>query len=492
MDADHWWSVDRSERPSWKELLAWEPPSSPSLRGKRGNDSSNHQSALYKIVRGSIDTVIPAKQHTIRIMLSSTFQDYSQERNFLLKDVLPYLKEFGGKFGIDVWLSEMRWGISDEAVRLNRTTEICLKEVERCRKESIGHYFCLMLGNRYGYRPPPTLLSIEEYDRVIQINAHNEDGEQDGGQDGPRIVELLKKYYHLDENLVPPAYVFLRDLGKVHEQISVATNTTAPWIEFIKSWIPFSNEMKAEMPARNVDDDTFWNEEQILSNFFDVPSITEREAIAGLLGDEAKALGSSQRALVYHRNILDVDDKYYRSYSDTDQRTQGWETRLEKMTSLKERTRAYMKENGGHFRHFEVDSIDNMQHYLNDFGDDFCLAVVKKIQDVVLCRRKGHCRQDQVFDLPILQEISQHHNHAKQLFVGREVIVSKLVDHCKSGSGAFVIYGNSGCGKTCILAQVARLMQDHIKNEDQTLVLRFLGISPGKSATYILGCLQLT
>ena len=28
--------------------------------------------------------------------------------------VLPFLKFFGSKFGIDVVISEMRWGISDE------------------------------------------------------------------------------------------------------------------------------------------------------------------------------------------------------------------------------------------------------------------------------------------------------------------------------------------------------------------------------------------
>ena len=221
--------VDRSERPTWKELLAWKPmPLPPGTGGDHdddggGNDDSistsstcAHQSIQDKIVRGNIGTVIPTKRNTIRIMLSSTFQDYSRERNFLLKDVLPFLKAFGGKFGIDIWLSEMRWGISDEAVRLNRTTEICLKEVQRCREESIGHYFCLMLGNRYGYRPAPPTLSIEEYNRAIQI-VGGEDGKDD------KIVTLLKKYYHLDENLVPPAYVFLRDLGKMHQKSAVAT-----------------------------------------------------------------------------------------------------------------------------------------------------------------------------------------------------------------------------------------------------------------------------
>ena len=70
------------------------------------------------------------------------------------------------------------------------------------------------------------------------------------------------------------------------------------------------------------DDDTFWDEEQTLSKFFDVPSITEREAIAGLLGDTAKDLGSSKRALLYHRHIEHIDDQYYRRYCDTDERTQ--------------------------------------------------------------------------------------------------------------------------------------------------------------------------
>ena len=152
-------------------------------------------------------------------------------------------------------------------------------------------------------------------------------------------------------------------------------------------------------------------------------------------------------------------------------------TRLDKMNSLKGRTSQYMKDNGGHFRSFDINSIDDMQSYLNDFGDDFCLMVCKNIQEFVSSRSQH--RHPDFFESATIKEISLHHNRAKQIFVGRESIVSKLVHHCKWGSGALVIYGNSGCGKTSILAQVAQEMQDHIVKENQTLVLRFLGISPG-------------
>ena len=152
-DDPHPWPLNcenralRKERPYWDEVLQWKPNESIQV--------NHHETSQYnrevrdqqqRIVEGHIYAPLPkelTEGDTIRIMISSTFQDFVEERNLLLKDVLPYLEEFGAKFGIKVKLIEMRWGISDEAVRQNRTIAICLNEVRRCLKESIGQHFCL-------------------------------------------------------------------------------------------------------------------------------------------------------------------------------------------------------------------------------------------------------------------------------------------------------------------------------------------------------------
>ena len=38
-------------------------------------------------------------------------------------------------------VADMRWGIRDEALDDHSTTELCLKEIEHCRKLSVGPNF---------------------------------------------------------------------------------------------------------------------------------------------------------------------------------------------------------------------------------------------------------------------------------------------------------------------------------------------------------------
>lgn len=139
---------ERKDRPYWDEVFKWKPSESILLVNNHATKYYNRElkEQQQRIVEGHIYAPLPKEleeRDTIRIMISSTFQDFVEERNLLLKDVLPYLEEFGAKFGIKVALIEMRWGISDEAVRQNRTIAICLNEVRRCLKESIGQHFCL-------------------------------------------------------------------------------------------------------------------------------------------------------------------------------------------------------------------------------------------------------------------------------------------------------------------------------------------------------------
>ena len=111
-------SVDRREqRAYWKSLLSW----APALAKKESKEEDaaytledSYELLAKRIIRGEIEAALPPEKNSIRIFLSSTFNDYGAERDLLLRDVLPFLKFFGSKFGIDVVISEMRWGISDE------------------------------------------------------------------------------------------------------------------------------------------------------------------------------------------------------------------------------------------------------------------------------------------------------------------------------------------------------------------------------------------
>jgi len=461
-------TVEREDRDFWKQLLKWEPPSVPSsvppsvppsvdiVSESDGDDSRETDlDELHKtIFEGHVDVSLPPKKNNICILLASTITDYSEERDLLFNDVLPYLQRYGAKFGINVEISEMRLGLEGEAIRDYRIVDTCLDEVQRCREESIGISFCLMVGDLYGYTPPPRKLTTDEYDRAISE-----------GDD--QLIELINKYYYLDENLIPPSYVTEH--------------------------------------AR---------EEEIITNFFGTPSVTELMAVAGILGEEARNSMAGNNALVYERNFQNITDDAFSLYCDTND-----DDRKDKLDKFKRASWRAIEDDQGHYRRFEVPSPDDesMQIYLTEFANDFCYQVVSDIRRVVIARQNEDSMlsrlstgrtKDQYH--ATLNEISLHHAHAQSrynTFVGREGIVGKLVDHCFSGKGALVLTGGSGTGKTSVLSEVARKLDEAIhattfhsddsissdlsgsqvssrsSKKKPVILVRFLGISPASSTS---------
>ena len=61
---------------------------------------------------------------------------------------------------------DMRWGVRDEATDDHMTTTICLEEVRNCRLSSIGPNFIFFGGTKYGYRPIPTVIECDEFEKI--------------------------------------------------------------------------------------------------------------------------------------------------------------------------------------------------------------------------------------------------------------------------------------------------------------------------------------
>ena len=92
----------------------------------------------------------PAAPHTreIRVFLSSTFHDFMQERDLLVKQLFPSLRRRAQKRGVELVDVDLRWDITKEESQQGKVIGICLAEIERCRP-----YFIGMLGERYGWTP---------------------------------------------------------------------------------------------------------------------------------------------------------------------------------------------------------------------------------------------------------------------------------------------------------------------------------------------------
>src|ERR1039457_1524975 len=101
---------------------------------------------------------MPASSRTIRLFVSSTFSDLKAERDALQREVFPRLRQLCLSRGLRFQAIDLRWGISEEAGRDNRTMRICLRELRRCQQDRPKPNFLILLGDRYGWRPLPEII----------------------------------------------------------------------------------------------------------------------------------------------------------------------------------------------------------------------------------------------------------------------------------------------------------------------------------------------
>eukprot|EP01128_Nolandella_sp_AFSM9_P003370 TRINITY_DN1445_c0_g1_i2.p1 TRINITY_DN1445_c0_g1~~TRINITY_DN1445_c0_g1_i2.p1 ORF type:complete len:1454 (-),score=310.78 TRINITY_DN1445_c0_g1_i2:10-3903(-) len=101
----------------------------------------------YSFSRG--DDSFEDTSRNIRLFVSSTFRDMGDEREVLMKKVLPRLRALCKERGVFITSVDLRWGITSEQTDEGTTIDICMNEIDRCRP-----YFLCLLGNRYGWSQP--------------------------------------------------------------------------------------------------------------------------------------------------------------------------------------------------------------------------------------------------------------------------------------------------------------------------------------------------
>lgn len=89
------------------------------------------------------------RSRTARIFLSSTFRDFGEERDLLVRRVFPTLRGRLNDRCIELVDVDLRWGITAEQAERGEVLPICLAEIDRSRPFFVG-----LLGERYGWIPP--------------------------------------------------------------------------------------------------------------------------------------------------------------------------------------------------------------------------------------------------------------------------------------------------------------------------------------------------
>lgn len=89
-----------------------------------------------------------SNERNVVVFVSSGFRDMEHERNILINEVFPSVREYCYDRGITFSEIDLRIGVSEDESKEGRTLEICLEEIERSRPFFIG-----IVGERYGWRP---------------------------------------------------------------------------------------------------------------------------------------------------------------------------------------------------------------------------------------------------------------------------------------------------------------------------------------------------
>lgn len=101
------------------------------------------------------------------IFVSSTFRDFQYERDCLRSQVIPALNETARKYGESVDFCDLRWGV-DTTEEYEKAAEkvisVCLDEIDRSRP-----YMLILLGERYGFVPDPSVISLEAHRRKLEL-----------------------------------------------------------------------------------------------------------------------------------------------------------------------------------------------------------------------------------------------------------------------------------------------------------------------------------
>ena len=105
-------------------------------------------------------------RHVFRLFISSTFGDFQAERE-ALRAVWKRLEAFCAARGASFQVVDLRWGIGPDQAHSHDTIQICLDEVRRCQQLSPRPNFVVLVGDRYGWRPPGVTIPDDDFTHIM-------------------------------------------------------------------------------------------------------------------------------------------------------------------------------------------------------------------------------------------------------------------------------------------------------------------------------------
>jgi hypothetical protein len=386
---------------------------------------------------------------TIRIFISSTFSDFTNERNALKEIVFPRLRQLCEEMGARFQAVDLRWGVSEEAGLDQQTINICLDEIHRCQRISPRPNFLILLGDRYGWQPVPAAIPSVEFKSILDYLL------VDSQSDSAR--EALKHWYTLDNNVVPPVYRLRARTGKY-------TNYNI-WRKVEYS---LQNVLRDAVEAILISEES--REKYYLS-------ATGQEIVLGALNPPEGVPEPIEHVFCFFRSIRNLPSgeqaKAAKDFLDLDLKEfPNPEARgqLELLkTSLK-------KKLPGNIFYYDTQWAAN--GITTGHIKQLCLDVEIRLSEVI---RSQLSKIEKKSDLE--QEIEAHVRfqiERSSYFLGRDDILSQAREYLLGkNTKSLAIYGRGGSGKSSLMARIIDEVQSLYP--EATVIFRFIGITPASS-----------
>ncbi|KAI1303164.1 NACHT and WD repeat domain-containing protein 2 [Halotydeus destructor] len=443
---------------------------------------------LDRIFAGSLNDMPPVLSRIVRIFTSSTFTDMSLERNTLMEEVYPKLKEYcKQRHGLEFQVVDMRWGVRDEATDDHMTTQLCMNELRNCQRLSVGPNFVTFLGQKYGYRPIPTYIEASEFHKLCDALVELQITE----------VELLSLWYREDTNAVPATFI-LQPISSILKHFNNKKEPDLMGKDQSKWWATLAELQKIlRIAACHLFDKGLLTPDE-KHNY--IMAVTEREVINGLLS----VSNTKDHCIAYIRQIQKVNMTNLKEVNKFLDLLNGEvDTEAADLLSDLRDKRVFEKIVPSNIVKYKINWSDEgglnaNDHfdYLQEFTNHFYKYIVKLV-------RRAMRKEDQSAFGKIVTEILQHSHtcgNVSRLFLGREDELQTIKEYI-TGSGEdkfkypLILHGVGGSGKTSLLAKAASLVSRWCRKPKAMLVLRFLGTTPDSSSvipTLTSMCQQLT
>jgi hypothetical protein len=412
---------------------------------------------------------------TFRVFVSSTFSDLKAERNALQERVFPRLRALCARHGTRFQAVDLRWGVSEEAGRDQRTMAICLDEITRSQRTSPRPNFLVLLGDRYGWRPLPAEIPLAEFEALSREMADADRG-------------LVQEWYVVDENAVPPVAV-LQPRHGAYEEYEVWSGVEGQLRRILRRALAHVS-VDVIPPAARVTYEASATEQEIVHGAFAVSDAAEHVFAFFRAIDQVERLPSQPGAM---------------DFTDLDEHGQLDVEAHRRIQQLK----AQLRERLGQKHIFEYrarwvsGSRDSGPGTVStDHVDQLCDDVYRQLASVIEA------------EIAALEQVAplQQERHAQRLFgedrsrsfVGRADVLARMTAYARAAAtnaatstevgeqvegaesaGAehpLLLVGASGAGKSALMARAVAQVRASVAASDTIVVVeRYIGATPGSS-----------